>query len=127
MIPNFAATLAKIADQLLATIELGPGRLIAIEIANQTNPQSDVVQIIAVNVAAINLPTPAIAYFDFAITGRGAVANYKMIGKTILHPTKMPVVIIESRRVSLTRPAVVDNNVLPSPLPDRCAVDLRPH
>lgn len=69
MIADFAATLSQIPNELFATIELGARRLIAIEIPHQTNAKGDVVQIVAVNVAAIDLTTPAIADFDLAVAG----------------------------------------------------------
>ncbi len=69
VIADFATTLAQIANELFATIELRAGRLIAIEIADQTNAKGDIVQIVAVNVAAVDLTTPAIADFDLAVAG----------------------------------------------------------
>ena len=66
------------------------------------------------HVPTINLASPAIADFNLAITRRCSVADYEMIGESILHPPHMPVVIIECASVSLTRAAVMDNNELPT-------------
>ena len=66
---NFPAAFSQIINQLFAGLQLPTGRLIAIEIADQTNTERDVVQVIAVNVSAVYLTSPAIAHFDLAIAG----------------------------------------------------------
>ena len=66
---NFPAAFSQIINQLFAGLQLPASRLIAIEIAHQTNAERDVVQIIAVNVSAVYLTAPAITHFDLAITG----------------------------------------------------------
>ena len=124
MIADFAAALSQIPDQLFATIQLRAGRLIAIEIADQTNPQRDVVQIITVDMAAVDLPAPPVADLDLAVTGRRAVADHKMVSQSVLHSTKMAVVIIERGCVALSRSAVVDNDVLPATSGHRRTIDL---
>ncbi len=124
MIADFAAALTKIANQFLTTIELRTGRLIAVEITNQTNAERDVVQIIAVDVAAINLPAPAIANFDLAVAGRSAVADHEMVSEPVLHSAKMPVVVIERGSVALTCSAVVHDDILPAAARDRRAINL---
>ena len=101
--------------------------MIAVEIADQTNPERDVVQVIAVDVAAVDLTPPTIAHFDLAVAGRSSVANHEMISKSVLHPTNMPVVIIERGRVSLTSSAVVHDDVLPATPRDWRAIDLGAH
>ena len=63
-----SAALPQIPDQLLARFQLHTGWLVAVEIAHETNPKPDVVHIIAVDVAAVDLATPAIADFDLAIS-----------------------------------------------------------
>ena len=109
-----AAALSEIADQFFARIELRARWLVAIEVADQTNAERNVVQVIAVHVAAVDLAAPAIAHFNLAITGRGSVANHKMIGQTVLHSAHVPMVIVEYARVSLSRAAIVDDNELPA-------------
>jgi len=98
--------------------------LIAIEIADQTNSERDIVEIIAVNVSSIDLPAPAVTQFDLAVAGGSSVADHKMISESILHSAKMSMVIIERGRVSLTRAAVVHHNVLPATTRDRRAINL---
>jgi len=111
---DFAATFSHVADEFFARIELRARWLVAIEIAYQTNAQRNVVQIIAVNVAAVDLAPPAIADFDLAIASRCSVPNHEMIRKTILHPADMPMVIIKHARVSLPRAAIMHDNELPA-------------
>ena len=120
---NFSAAFSQIIDQLFAGFELAAGRLIAIEIAHQANAERNVVQIIAVHVSAVNLAPPAIAYFDLAITGRGAVADDEMIGESILHSAHVPVVIIENPGATLSCAAVVHNNELPATAHYRGPID----
>src|SRR5262249_23742379 len=110
MIADLAATLAQITYQFLATIQLRACWLIAIEISNQADPERDVIQIIAMNLTAVDLPAPAIADFDLAIAGRCPVSDHEMIGESILHPPKMPMVIVERRCVSLARSAIVHDD-----------------
>ena len=101
--------------------------MIAVEIADQTNPERDVVQIVAVNVAAVDLSPPTVPYFDLAVAGRSSVANHEMISESVLHPAKMPVIIIERGRIPLTGSAVVHNDVLPATPRDWRAIDLGAH
>ena len=85
-----------------------------IEIADQTNAERYVVQIIAVHVPAVDLAAPAIAHFNLAVSRGGSVPDHKMIGKTILHSAHVPVIIIEDTRVSLPCAAVMHHNELPA-------------
>ena len=111
---NFAATFAEIADEFLARIELRASWLVAIEIADQTNAERNIVQIIAVHVAAVDLTSPAIAYFDLTVAGGSSVADHEMVCQPVLHPANMSVIIIKDARVSLPCAAVMDNNELPT-------------
>ena len=58
---------AEITDQFLKSLQLLTSRMIMVEIADQTNPKRNVIQIIAVNMAAIDLPPPTIPDFDLSI------------------------------------------------------------
>ncbi len=75
-----SAALLQIPNQLLARFELRACRLIAIEITHETNTEPDVVHVIAVDVAAVNLAAPAIADFDLAVARRGSISNDEMVG-----------------------------------------------
>jgi len=127
MIAHFAATLSQVTNQFLATIELRARRLIAVEIADQTNPERDVVEVITVDVAAVNLSSPAVPHFDLAVAGRCSVADHEMISESVLHPPEMPMVIIERGGIALTGSTVVHDDVLPAAARDRRAIDLRAH
>ena len=101
--------------------------MIAIKVADQTNPKSDVVQIIAVHVAAVDLTPPAIAYFDLPVACRCSIANDEVVGKAVLHMTNMPMIVIKDARVALTRATVVHHNHLPAGVAviGRGAIDFR--
>ena len=98
--------------------------MIAIEIADQTNAERDVVQVIAMNMAAIDLPPPPVAHFNLPIAGGSPIPDDEMISEPVLHPANVSVVVIECGRVPLTRPAVVHNNILPATPRDWRAIDL---
>ena len=120
---GFAATFAQVADEFFARVELRARWLVAIEIAYQTNAERNVVQIIAVNVAAVDLTPPAIAHFDLAVACGCSVADHEMVRKTILHPADVPMIIIKSARVTLSRAAIMHDNELPSTPLHWCASD----
>jgi hypothetical protein len=111
---HFAATFLKILDQFFARFELRARWLVAIEIADETNPEPDVVHVIAVNVAAAHLFYPALADLDLAVARRGSVADHKMISEAVPHPADVPMIVIEYLRASLSRPAVVNDDEFPS-------------
>jgi hypothetical protein len=97
--------------------------LVAIEIAHQTNAERNVVQIVAVHVAAVDLAPPTITHFDLAIPGRRSVPNHEMVRKPVLHAADMPMIIIENARVTLSRAAIMHDNELPAPPFHRRAPD----
>ena len=124
VITNFAATLPEVTNQFLTRFQLGAAWLVAVEIADQTDSEGNIIEIITVDVAPVDLPPPSVTYFDLAISGRCSVANDKMVSEPILHTPHMSMIIIKHRCVSLPRPAIVHNNVLPARSCHRSAVDL---
>ena len=125
VVADLAATLAKITNQLFATFELRARRLVAIEIADQTNSERNVVEIIAVHVPTVDLPAPAIADFDLAVSSRRSVPDHEMISEPVLHSPEMAVIIIEGGCIALTSAAVVHNDILPAAARDGRAINLR--
>ena len=61
---SFAAAVSQVANEFLTCVELCARRVVSIEIAYETNAERDVVQIIAVHMAGVNLAPPSIADFD---------------------------------------------------------------
>ena len=120
---GFAAAFSQVTDEFFARVELRTRWLVPIEIAYQTNAKRDVVQIIAVHVAAIDLASPPIANLDLAVAGRCSIADNEVIRKPILHPADVPMIIIEHARVSLSRAAVMHDNELPATAFHRGASD----
>ena len=120
---DLAAPFAQVINQFFARFELAARGLIAIEIANKANSERDVVQIIAVNVATIDLSPPTIADLDFAVAGRGAIADDEVVGQSILHAPNMAMIIIENARATLSSAAVVHDDELPSPPHHRRAIN----
>ena len=124
---SFAAAVSQIANEFLTCVELCARRLVSIEIAYETNAERDVIQIIAVNMTAVDLAPPSIADFDLAVAGRCAVPDNEVIGETVLHAANMLVVIIKHTRIALPRAAVVHDNELPSTPLHRRAPDRVDH
>ena len=110
-------------------MQLGRRRLAPIEIADQADPERDVVQVIAMNMAAIDLAPPAIAHLDLAVSGRCPIPNDKVIGQSILHMPDVTMIIVEHLRIPLTCAAVVHDDKLPLRIAmiRRRAIDLCPH
>jgi len=111
---GFAATFSQVANEFFARVELRTRWLVAIKIAYETNAEGNVVQIIAVHVAAVDLAPPPIANLDLAVAGRCSIADDEVIRQPILHPADVPMIIIEHARVSLSRAAVMHDNELPA-------------
>ena len=120
---DFPAPFPQIIDQLFARLQLTARRLTAIEIANQTNAERDVVQIVAVDMPAVDLAPPAIAHFDLAVASRSAIADDEMIGEPVFHPANVSVVIVENTGTALSCATVVYDNELPAAPHNRRPVD----
>ena len=121
---DFPAAFAQVINQLFARFQLAARWLVAIEIAHQTNPKRDVVQVVAVDVSALNLPAPAIAHFDFSVASGSPISDDEVISQPVLHSANVTMVVIEDARASLPRAAIVDDDELPSPPQHRRAINL---
>jgi len=82
------------------------------EVTDETDADSDFIQAFAREVTALNLFDPALAHFDLAIAGVGAVADNKVVRHAVLHAALF-VIGIEDAGISTARPAVVDHDVFP--------------
>jgi len=111
---GLTATISQIADEFLACVKLRARWLATIEIADQTDAERNVVQVIAVHVPAVDLAAPPIAHFNLAVSRGRSVPDHKMIGETILHSAHVPVIIIEDTRIPLPCAAVMHHNELPA-------------
>ena len=111
---GLTAAVSQVANEFLTRVELRTRRLVAIEIAYKTDAERDVVQIIAVHMAAVDLAAPAIADFDLTVTRRCAVPDNEVICKAVLHAANMLVVIIKHTRIALSGAAIVHYNELPA-------------
>lgn len=129
VVAHFAAALPQITNQLFTRLELGRCRLAPIEITDQTNAERDVVQIITMYVAPVDLTAPSVAHFDLTVPGRCPVADHEMISQTVLHVPHVFMIVIEYLGVALPRSAVVYNNKLPLWIAaiGRSAIEFRTH
>ena len=117
---------SQIFEQLGEGIDLRLGGGVPIEVAHQTDADGDVVEIIAGNMAAIDLSPPAVADFNLSVARGTAVANDEMVGQTVLHFSHVLVVVIERLGIALPRAAVVNDDVFPTAARDFGAVNLLP-
>jgi hypothetical protein len=76
-----------------------------------------------VNVAAVDLTPPTIAYFNLTVACGCSIADHEVVRKTILHPADVPMIIIKSARVTLSRAAIMHDNELPATPLHWCASD----
>lgn len=76
---DFTDPLSQVTDQFVQRQVLIFRGHVAIEIADEANPEGNVIEIIAVDMPAIELPGPAIPDFNLAVAGRTAVANHEMV------------------------------------------------
>ena len=110
---HFSDSLPQVPNQFIERFKLSMGREVAIEIADQANTDSDIIQIIAVDVAARHLLHPSIANFDLTIPGRSTVADDKMVGQPIWHFAHVAVVIVKDSSVSLPCSAIMNDDIFP--------------
>jgi hypothetical protein len=111
---DLAAAFSQVTDKFFTRVELCARWLIAIKVAYQANAERNIVQIIAMHMAAVDLSPPAIAHFDLPVACRCSVPDHEVIGKTVLHPAHMFVIIIEHARVSLSCATIVHHDELPA-------------
>jgi hypothetical protein len=77
---HFSNSLPQVTNEFIQRFKLSVGWEIAIEIADQANANTDIVQVIAVDVAARQLLDPSVTNFDLAIPSGCTVADDKMVG-----------------------------------------------
>ncbi len=95
---------------------LGGGGVI--EVTDEADTEGDIIEVVAVDMAALDLATPAVADFDFAVARGGSVADDEVVGEAIGHSANMEVIVIEGFGVALASAAVVNDDVAPAPTED---------
>jgi hypothetical protein len=120
---KFAAARTQVADEFVEGGELIFCGDIAVKITHEADAERDAVQVIAVDVAAVDLPAPPVADLDLAVAGRGAVADHEVVGEAVWHPARVAMVVIENLRVALAGAGVVDHDVTPASPDDRGIAD----
>ena len=124
---NLSDTIAQIGYQFIERAKLGLGGLITIEVADQTDSDGDVVEVITRHVSAVELFRPARTDFNLAVARGTAIADDKMVGKSVLHLAHAAMIRIEDASVSLPGSAVVNDDVLPPALLDSRPVNRSAH
>ena len=124
---NLSDTIAQIAYEFIERAKLGPGWLVTIEVADQTDSNGNVVEVITRHVSAVELFRPARTDFNLAVAGGSAIADDKMVGKSVLHLAHAAMIGIEDARVALPGSAVVNDDVLPPSFLDSRSIDRSAH
>lgn len=119
--------LPQIANQLFKSFGLAFGWLTAVVIAHQTNADRDVVEIITVHVAAIDLATPTIADFDLSVPRRGAIADHEVIREPVGHLADAEVIVLKRLGIALPRAGIVDHDIPPASSLHAGSVDFLSH
>jgi hypothetical protein len=96
------------------------------EVPNETDANPDLVDLLAMNVAALDLPEPARANFNFSIAGINSVADHKVIRQAVLHPT-LPMRTTVDGGIALSNGAVMRHNPLPPARANTKPVRHSPH
>ncbi len=121
---RFTDAISEKADEFLERLELLGGGFVVVVVADETNADADVVQVVAVDVSTCLLDFPTVADLDLSVARGGSVSDHEMIGEAVLHFADAAVVIFECLGVPLARAAVVNDDVLPASFGDCWAVDL---
>lgn len=124
---RFTNPIAQVGDEFLKGPDLGLGGLITIEVADETNAEGDVIEVVAGDMASVELGGPAVTDLDLAVAGAMSVANNEMVGEAVFHVADAEMVNIENTGISLTGAAVVDNDVFPTTAVHRGTIDGRPN
>ena len=120
---DLADTAPEVGAEFIKGPELILGGCIPVEITDETNTDRDVVQVVASDMAAVDLSGPPVSDFDLAISRGIAIADDEMVGEAVLHFANASVVDIENTRVSLAGATIVNDDVFPASALDLGIVD----
>lgn len=118
-------TVAQVGNKLFQGRDLRFGGVISIEVSDEADAEGDVVEVVAGNMASVDLPGPAVTDLNLAIARTVTVADHEVVGQAVLHVPHPEVIDVKDPGVPLTGAAVVDDDIFPSPPAHRCAVDCR--
>ena len=120
---GFADAIPEVGYQFLECPDLGLGGPVTIKITDEADSESDVIQVVTSDMAAIELCCPAATYFDPAVTGAMSISDDEMVGQTVLHMTDSEVIDVKNPGISLTGAAVMDDDIFPATSSYRGSID----
>ena len=123
LVIDFSYADPQVADELVEGLELLLGGQVAVEIADQANAEGDVIEKVAMDVAAVDLAGPAAADLDLAVARGCAIADDEMVGEPVGHLADVAMVVVEDTGVALAGAGVVDDDETPAVFGDRGTVD----
>ena len=105
--------ITQINGQFTESGHLGRCRPFIFKITDHTNADTDLINRMVTDMAAIDLVEPATTDLDFTIAGILAVTDHEMVGQSVFHPaTAMGTVI--NCRITAVNTAVMANDDLPA-------------
>ena len=110
---DLADTATEVRAEFIECAHLILGGCVAVEIAHETDAERDVVQVVARDMAAVDLSGPPVSDFDFSIARGISIADDEVVGEAILHFANASVVDIKNPRVSLAGATVMNDDVFP--------------
>ena len=120
---SLADAVTEIPDEFLKRSDLGLGRNIPIEISDKTDAEGDVVQIVACNMASVQLGRPAVSYLDLPIAGTMSVTDDKMVGKSVFHMTDAEMVDVKNSGIPFAGATVVNDHIFPATASHGCMIN----
>ncbi len=104
----------EIADQLVKCSDLRLGGQVTVEVADQTNAERNVIEVVARDMSTVELSRPPVTDLDGAVSRSVTVTDHEVVGEAILHVADPEVVDVEDPSIPLPCAAVVDNDVFPA-------------
>lgn len=120
---DLADTTTEIGAEFVECSHLILGGCVSVEIAHETDAERDVVQVVARDMAAVDLSSPPVSDFDFSIARGISIADDEVVGEAILHFANASVVDIKNPGVSLAGATVMNDDVFPASALDIGIID----
>jgi len=117
---------AQIINEFFERANLGLSRKVTVEVADQTDAQRNIIEVITGDMAPVELGCPTVADLDLPVTRAMSVTDHEMIGQAVLHVAHAEVVDVEDAGIPLTGAAVVNDDVFPPSMSHRGMIDGSP-
>src|SRR5690625_3085116 len=103
----------QVVNQFIHGGELLGSRMSHFKVSDEADADSGLVDAVVAHVASLELFEPAVADFDFAVSGVDSISDDKMVGKTVRHSHLITMKAVVAFGVPVVHSAVVNDDVLP--------------